>query len=356
MNEEVAKSTELPASAEVETSLASGKASSMKLASGDRRRHEGFWEWLARRQALRVARASSLTRNPRQRELIRRARSAAELGDRVFDALDPVWTGAAKHHAAELYRQSAFWSLAALDGDTKDEPLANLWERSRALEGLKLPWSEQARKQLDSVLCGQDFRALAELSEPEQQRLAEDLRELAHSALQVIEPADSTVRKLLFQRFVRITALALLSILLLVAVLAGVHYATLEPNLALGKPWRASSVWAECHPEKRTCGPLRTRIFFHTKEDESPWVEFDLGVPTQISEVFVKNRSDGGPDRAVPLVVEVSNDAQSFRQVARREDTFRTWTASFEPATARYVRLRVDRRSYFHLDKVEIRP
>jgi len=115
-------------------------------------------------------------------------------------------------------------------------------------------------------------------------------------------------------------------------------------------------VWAECNTMLHTCGPLKTDIFFHTKEDGSPWVEFDLGKPTKFSEVFVKNRQDGAGDRAIPLLVEVSKDAKKWKQVARRDAAFGTWTAEFAAQEARYVRLRVDRRSYLHLEAVQIRP
>ena len=99
---------------------------------------------------------------------------------------------------------------------------------------------------------------------------------------------------------------------------------------------------------------MRSKIFFHTNEDAQPWVEFDLLAPTAFSEVYVRNRTDSVPDRAVPLVIEVSDDETNWRAVARRDDTFRTWTASFPTLTARYVRLRVDRRSYLHLEIVEV--
>jgi hypothetical protein len=73
----------------------------------------------------------------------------------------------------------------------------------------------------------------------------------------------------------------------------------------------------------------------------------------RFSKVFVKNR-DEVPDRAIPLVIEVSNDQKSYHRVARRTDSFRTWTAELRPQTARYVRLRVDRKSYLHLEQVKI--
>lgn len=326
----------------------------MRVSSKPRR--GGLWQWLGRGEALREARARSHGSDLRRRELVLRARSAAELGDRVFDALEPLPTGPAKHIAADLYRQSVYWCLLARGSDVTDKSLDGLWESSKCIEGLKLPSDAGHRKELDALMRSHDFRTLAELSEAERARAAEGLRALAYSTLDLLEPADRAVRKLLFQRFVRITGLILMCSVLAASLIAGVQHLTRKPNLALGKPWRASSVWAECHPEIRSCGGLRSDIFFHTKDDESPWVEFDLGTLTSISEVYVKNRSDSVPDRAVPLVIEVSDDGKSWREVARKNDTFRTWTASFAPVMTRYVRARVDRRSWLHLDRVEIRP
>ncbi|HEX3597790.1 MAG TPA: hypothetical protein VHU80_21930, partial [Polyangiaceae bacterium] len=68
----------------------------------------------------------------------------------------------------------------------------------------------------------------------------------------------------------------------------------------------------------------------------------------------IDNRQDGEGARAVPLIAEVGDDGQHFRQVARREDEFSTWSPSFPSVTARYVRLRVPRRSMLHLEEVDV--
>jgi hypothetical protein len=70
----------------------------------------------------------------------------------------------------------------------------------------------------------------------------------------------------------------------------------------------------------------------------------------------VTNRDDCCLERAVPLVVEVSDDRKKWRTVARRADSFREWEGKFAPLKARYVRLRVDRHSILHLAKVSVRP
>jgi hypothetical protein len=110
----------------------------------------------------------------------------------------------------------------------------------------------------------------------------------------------------------------------------------------------------DCHPEQGECGGVKTRIFFHTKDEENPWLRYDLGSKTYVSGLRIENRQDQEQARAVPLVVEVSDDGAGFKQVARREDEFSVWKPSFPKVSARYVRLRVARRSMLHLDDVEI--
>ncbi len=130
-----------------------------------------------------------------------------------------------------------------------------------------------------------------------------------------------------------------------------------EPtNLAEGKPWRTSSKWIDCDPTIGRCGPHVTRILFHTNEDEAPWFELDLGMPTEFSSVSVQNRSDHLPERAVPLIVESSDDQQTWKELARRDETFSTWRAKFPTTTARFVRLRVPRRTFLHLEAVRVHP
>jgi hypothetical protein len=127
-------------------------------------------------------------------------------------------------------------------------------------------------------------------------------------------------------------------------------------DLLIGAPWKASSKLADCHPEVPECAGARTPIFFHTTEEEQPWVEFELETPRTFSNVKVENREDMGLNRAVPLVLEASDDHTTWTEVARREESFSTWSASFAPHTARWVRLRVTRRSQFHLNAVRLYP
>ena len=128
----------------------------------------------------------------------------------------------------------------------------------------------------------------------------------------------------------------------------GLLFALQPKDLAQGKKWRQSSVLPY---------PDSPHFFFHTLDDDNPWVEIDLGEPTTFSRVTVVNRRDEGlQHRAVPLVLEAGDDQQSWKQLARRDEVFDTWEAKFEPVKARYVRARAARKTFLHLEAVKVHP
>ena len=161
---------------------------------------------------------------------------------------------------------------------------------------------------------------------------------------------QARVGRVLLQRWIR----TLLGCFTLVALLVGGVYAARllgqGPDLAAGRPWQASSRHAGCDLQQHMCGPTPVKIFFHTDEDDQPWVQFDLGPHTRFSHVELINRSDSGIDRAFPVVIESSNDAKKWKELARRDTSYSTWRADFAPTTARYVRARVLKRTWFHLE------
>ena len=130
---------------------------------------------------------------------------------------------------------------------------------------------------------------------------------------------------------------------------------TVAAGLARDKKWTASSqieIWSE---SGKITDDQPKGIFFHTKEEESPWLEIDLEKPVSVSAVDVLNRTDCCGDRAVPLAVELSSDRKAWREVARRNEPFVVWKAAFPAQEARYVRLHVLRKTHFHLERVGIR-
>jgi hypothetical protein len=327
--------------------LASLAASEPRAAPGVHPRRPGRWqglrEWLLRTRALTAAREALPPSSSAAGEFRRRARLAYELGERVLDPIEPLAAGSGAALAAELFGQSTYWAVCAVDHGAQAISPPQLW--SSELESL-----EPTRQ----LLLEASFVSLAELSEEQQVQRALDARLLAATALARAEQPQRRVETLLWQRFLRLGVCALG---LLAVVGASLWVAEDSPggtDLAVGKPWRASSTWADCDPVAGRCGGAKTLVFFHTKEDASPWIEYDLGAPSAVSSVFVRNRTDSVPDRAIPLLVEVSDDQKAYREVARRETTFRTWRAEFPGQRARYVRLRVPRRTSLHLERVSI--
>jgi hypothetical protein len=144
------------------------------------------------------------------------------------------------------------------------------------------------------------------------------------------------------------TTLLVLGAAAIVGAVSGLVWA-----LPDGHRFRASSgAWG--YPATGTVGDHGDRgLFFHTAEEESPWVEIDLGELRAIDRVMVENRDDLAADRAVPLVVELGDPERHYHEVARRVDVFDRWTATFPKQQARYVRLLVPRKTILHLKNVQ---
>jgi len=128
------------------------------------------------------------------------------------------------------------------------------------------------------------------------------------------------------------------------------------PDLAEGRPWSTSSSAAACEPREGRCAGEHTRVLFYTREEPRPWYQVDLGQLRAFTWVTVRNRGDALLERAIPLVLEVSDDGATWREVARRAERFDRWEARFPQVTARYLRARVDRQSVLHLEGVEVHP
>jgi F5/8 type C domain len=125
-------------------------------------------------------------------------------------------------------------------------------------------------------------------------------------------------------------------------------------DISINKPWRASSAYVGHTTEGRKPERPTDVMFFCTNEDDSPWWQVDLSTLRTIDRITLVNRGDCCAERATPLAIEVSSDGNSWREVIRRDETFRTWRAKFKPTQARYVRLRALRRTFLHMKDVRI--
>lgn len=143
-------------------------------------------------------------------------------------------------------------------------------------------------------------------------------------------------------------------VVLLVGIVWGIVSARARHDLGAGKSWEASSAWGTASL-RGTLGPGQSQPFFHTAEENDPYVDIDLGASRRVTRVEVVNRSDFGAERAIPLTIWVGASRGSMRQVAKRDQSFETWNAVLPAGTdARWVRVRAVRKTFLHLDDVRI--
>jgi hypothetical protein len=142
------------------------------------------------------------------------------------------------------------------------------------------------------------------------------------------------------------------------ATIAWVHAKYAPVNVALGKPVHASSRRAGT-PDGHDLvdGDIGNSYGVQTNTEENPSVVIDLEGPYSIDRVNLHNRVDGWFDDSLPLVVEVSLDGLHYDEIGRREQHFDAnppWVVEGRGRPARYVRVRVARRSYLALSEVEV--
>jgi F5/8 type C domain len=309
-------------------------------------------EWFWRSDALKDAKSASTVSDLR-RERLRRARLAAEFAGRMIDPAEPWYDGSALPLAISLYREAAYWVLLAHSDAAETQSLRELLAAaSFTTSGL----SAADVALLKDALGEKTFVETAEESLDTLRKQAVAARTFVQGMIRDELAAQRKVSRLLLQRMLRVGVVVLAVVAVVLAIYSSVQRALRGPDLAAGKPWTASSSAYTCKPAERECGGGHTAIFFHTLEEDKPWVQFDLGSPKKFRRLEVVNRDDCCTDRAVPLVFETSDDGKQFKEVARSTEPFDTWEATFKPVTARYIRLRIDRRTYLHLVRVSVYP
>ena len=306
-------------------------------------------DWLLVRPELARVRADAARLTPEQREFLRRAKLALELGELAFAPGNAVRAGSTAPLAANLFRQSVYWVLLMRRPSGPPISPEQLWaETDRSV--LQSVAGNEGEHAYFAIAMRSSFIELAEGTAEAQRARAVRLR---HAARRLVARAQRDLWRVEWAKLKRITRVAL-AVLIPIALIVWLWPA--KPDLAKGMPWRVSSIGAECHPEKSECGGVTTNILFHTRLEHDPWFEYDFGTPTSFSSLTVQNRSEYGGDRSVPLVVEVSDDDKTFKEVVRRDAEFGVWKPSFPTQRARYLRLRVARESILHLESVKVHP
>lgn len=265
-----------------------------------------------------------------------------EVARRVLEPVEPLPPGDRAAVALPLYR-AAIGDLLAAFG-------ASGWATDGAAAGGNgAPPAVVARAQPDPEVR-QRVRTLlsspASVDSPTAQELVA-VRRFAEVLVREATARPRQVDLILAQRWLRLVLVGAILGLVVIGARAWLR----RPDLAKGKSFWTSSRSPVCPGAVLSCAGL----MFHTNEELNPWVEIDLGSQRVIRRIEVSNRADCCSDRAIPLIAEISRTGAQWTEVGRRTTDFASWTAQFPPATARYVRLRVPRRTAFHLHAVAVR-
>jgi len=219
-----------------------------------------------------------------------------------------------------------------------------------AVEG----FSAEELELLDAAFAPDAAVRIAGLPKDRRTALGNALGLVTERLAEQLEREAQRVASVLYQRWLRIAA----AVLLVFAVVAGIamliRSAQPPENLARGKPVKASSRNAKhgCDPKQVVDGN-RGGLGFHTNSEREPWVEVDLGSPQWVKKVVVYNR-ETNPGRAVPLTLELAKEPGQYQEVARRDEVFDVWTAEVPEQEARFVRLKLQKKEFFHLAEIEV--
>jgi hypothetical protein len=264
------------------------------------------------------------------------AKLFAEIARRVDRPLDVLPEGDATLVSSLLWQRAAAFGIAA-SGASKDGTAG-----------------AEARALLERLAGGSESLALVEASvrsdlampggeSVEATRVA-TLKSFSERLIDELERPARTEHR---QRVAR-TMRVLVAIAIVGTSLWLVALWTRPPDLVPGARRSLSSQFSPCYPGQ--CGDA----VFHTALEANPWVAYDLGAPRRLHSIDVQNRTDCCRERAVPLVVETSNDQKTWTEQARTSEPFVTWSANLR-GRARYVRLRAATTTHLHLKAVGIR-
>jgi hypothetical protein len=348
--------TELPPAAPGSSAAAAVPVSAPRRPGVPARVFNWFW----RGRTIAELAQQSVPVPPHSRELHRRARVTADIARLALEPPSPLRHGSGDAVACELYRQSVFWMLAALSTANGDSPavhaetLPALWRRCDRALLLEASADPDALSEVEAALLSTSFVDFAELDAERQRSLAWALRRFVDALLTAIDRRQALLDRYRLQRLVRVSAVVFLVLLLAPGLVLYRTWQEKRDDLARNRPWKASSEQPHaCDSPAQSC-PQTPGFFFHTADEENPWLMIDLGGKYPVKRVQVVNRTDCCPERVAPLAIEVSTDKKNWKIVAQRKDSFSTWDATFPSAQARHVRIRALRRTMLHLSSVKV--
>lgn len=280
---------------------------------------------------------------------VRRAVDAYELAGRLANQIFPSRVDTELRAALQLCREATYWALQALLGDVHETPLGALDAAPRSLL-LAAAGDDASLVQVRDAFLA----SLSSVAEQGTLALGDEFRLLRRFSGALIAQATAAEGGGVKQwagRHQRGLALATAALVACAAVGWRFYRAS---DLARHRPWQASSANPACNMEHRVCGQEYMHVFFVTKEEKNPWLAIDLGEKKSFSNVVVRNRQDCCQERAAPLSIEVSSDGENYKNVAKRNESFFVWRPTFEPVSARYVRVRAHKKTTLHLERVSV--
>jgi len=285
---------------------------------------------------------------------LQHAQTASQLATKVLEGVEPLRSEPGYWLATSLYREAAYWALLAQDQEMDAATLAEALSAAPREVLVYAAGGEDALDALLNVLLDETRAVAADEDLDVQERKARQAAQFVDALVGLQLGPKRQVHRVLLQRWVRTGGALAIGVALVVAATTLLGHLTRPPDLALARPWRASSSAGDCRPAQRSCLGARTRILFHTRTEANPWFEVDLGEAREFSVIEVENRDDCCPDVVLPLALEVSDDAKQWREVARTTESFDVWRAELPRQRARYVRAKALRTTALHLVRLSV--
>jgi NedA-like, galactose-binding domain len=301
-------------------------------------------EWFLRTQEIRAARAQLPGRDALASRAFEQLRLVREIARQVTDPVEPSPVGRRAPLLLSLYRDAVYWALVAgAPGAGRAAPnLAGLWQRAERDRLVHAAGGEQNLDALHGLLVELGPADSLDLKDQDIERV----RTFADALYDELAAPRRRAAGIAVQRWLRLAAAAAA----LIAIVVFIRSVVVGPNLADRTHMRVSSQQPGCAQD-----PGCTDAMFHTSGEDHPWVEFDLGKTQTIHVINIVNRVDCCQDRAVPLIAEISTDGAHWKQVGRQDKEFKDWKVKFPRTPARFVKLRVEKWTLFHLADVTIR-
>lgn len=282
-----------------------------------------------------------------------RAKGGLEAISAITAAREDFRFGDGSRPALSLAREATLSAIRAHAKGGVERGAEALWEELSALPvsaNIERSVGEEGWGRAEQLLVGG-----CDISDDD--TLIADLALLRDILSRLLAPLDEGTRRAegpRAKRALRIGSAALLAIALLTALAVVLPAKLRGPNLALNRPTIASSHYGDASSASGVVDGVRSVYGFHTDEEDRPWVRIDLGSAQSVGKVVVYNRRDCCEDRAAPLLVEGSLDGELWQRLATRRSAFTKWTARFDATEARFVRLTAEKKTFLHLNEVEI--